>query len=108
MMRRRPVVVERRGPGLVGMVARTAVVAGTATMTSKAINNASANKQQQTATPDGQVQQGQAPVGQTPPASPAAPQSDVTAQLQQLAQMKQSGVLTDEEFQSAKAKILGS
>jgi len=42
-----------------------------------------------------------------PPAAPAAGGSDVMSQLQQLGQMKQAGLLTDEEFQAAKARLLG-
>ena len=42
---------------------------------------------------------------QAPP--PPAPEDDATAQLQNLAQLHTQGVLTDEEFAAAKAKILG-
>jgi len=41
------------------------------------------------------------------PAAPAAPADDTMAQLKQLADMKTSGLLTDEEFAAAKAKLLG-
>ena len=44
---------------------------------------------------------------QAPPAAPAAPADDSMAQLKQLADMKTSGLLTDEEFAAAKAKLLG-
>src|SRR5215472_13019423 len=126
MMRRR--AMARRGPGLVGTMARTAVVAGTATVTAKAVggamdSHAQAQQQQQAdamqAQADmqqmqGQMQDMQAQLAQQQPqAAPPAPapaaapdSSSITAQLQQLAQLKQSGVLTDEEFQAAKAKIL--
>ena len=39
-------------------------------------------------------------------AAPAAPAMDLTAELQKLASLKQAGVLTDEEFAAAKAKLL--
>jgi multidrug resistance efflux pump len=111
-------------------MARTAVVAGTATVTAKAVggamdSHAQAQQQQQAdamqAQADMQQMQAQmqevqaqlAQQQQQPAAAPvqapaAAPgTASVTAQLQQLAQLKESGVLTDDEFQAAKAKILG-
>jgi hypothetical protein len=129
-MRSRRPVVGRRGPGLVGTMARTAVVAGTATVTARAVggamdSHAQAQQQQQAdamqAQADmqqmqAQMQQMQAQLAQqqqqpavTPVQAPAAAldSASVTAQLQQLAQLKESGVLTDDEFQAAKAKILG-
>jgi hypothetical protein len=42
-----------------------------------------------------------------PAAAPAAPAADPTAELERLAQLHQSGVLTDDEFAAAKAKVLG-
>jgi hypothetical protein len=51
-----------------------------------------------------QAQQARAAAGAA--AAPAAGGADLTAQLQQLAQMKQSGILTDAEFDAAKAKLL--
>ena len=38
----------------------------------------------------------------------AAPGNDLTAQLEQLASLKQQGILSDEEFTAAKAKLLGT
>jgi hypothetical protein len=52
-----------------------------------------------------QAQQAQAAVAPAA-ASPAAGSPDMMAQLTQLAQMKESGVLTDAEFEAAKAKLL--
>jgi hypothetical protein len=88
--------------GLVRMAARTAVVAGTATAVSGRVQRRQAARydeqdQQQYAQQQAQYQQ--------PP--PAAPEEDATAQLQNLAQLHAQGVLTDEEFAAAKAKILG-
>jgi membrane protease subunit (stomatin/prohibitin family) len=50
-------------------------------------------------------QQAQAQQAQAPPA--AAPTKDVTAELQKMADLHKSGVLTDEEFAAAKKKLLG-
>jgi membrane protease subunit (stomatin/prohibitin family) len=52
-----------------------------------------------------QQQQAQAQQAQAPPA--AAPTKDVTAELQKMADLHKSGVLTDEEFAAAKKKLLG-
>jgi hypothetical protein len=92
----------RRGPGLVGMAARTAVVAGTAT----AVSGRTARRQQQKyATQDAQAQQGAAPMEQAPAA--AGEMDDTAAQLEQLAKLKQEGILTEEEFTAKKKQILG-
>jgi hypothetical protein len=98
--------------GLVRMAARTAVVAGTATAVSGRVQRRQAAKwEQQEYEQQAQYQQQQpqqyAPPPQqyAPPAPPA--EDDATAQLQKLAQLHTQGVLTDEEFASAKAKILG-
>ena len=52
-----------------------------------------------------QQQQAQAQQAQAPPA--AAPTKDVTVELQKMADLHKSGVLTDEEFAAAKKKLLG-
>ncbi len=124
-MRHRPIVVApRRRTGLLGTVARTAVIAGTATAVSRGMSNAmNASTQQRAqfqeyqsqqeaalrqAQIDDAVQQHLAAQQATPLPAPAAPPvNDMLAQLQQLAQMKQAGLLTDEEFIAAKAKLLG-
>jgi hypothetical protein len=121
MMRRRPVTM-RRGPGVLGTVARTAVIAGTATAVSRGVSGAMDSKaqaaqQQQAANQaalDTQAQLAalQAPqVAQAQPAPAPAPAAaatgtDLIGQLQQLAQLKEAGVLTDAELQAAKAKLL--
>lgn len=93
----------RRGPGLIGMAARTAVVAGTAT----AVSGRVARRQQQKyAGQDAAYVEQQSAAAQQG-AMEAAPAQDETAQIQQLAQLHASGALTDEEFAAAKAKILG-
>lgn len=80
-------------PGLLRGMARTAVVAGTATAVSNRVsrrqyNRWAADEQQYTE-------------------QPAAPADDTTAQLQQLADLKEQGILTNEEFAAKKRQILG-
>ena len=87
--------------GLLRMAARTAVVAGTATAVSGRVQRRQSEKyaaQDQQAYDQQQAQDQQAP---------PEPEDDTTAQLQNLAQLNKQGVLTDEEFAAAKAKILG-
>lgn len=121
-MRRRPM---RRGPGVVGTVARTAVVAGTATAVVggvKGHQQKKAYEQQQMADYEAQQQQAamdaaaaqavaqqQAAMQAAPPAAAPAPAatSDTMAELEKLAQMQQAGILSPEEFAAAKAKLLG-
>lgn len=88
----------RRGPGLVGAMARTAVVVGTA--------NAVSNKQQQKYAAQNAANAEQAaPVQEAAPA--AAPAGDLTAQLEALAKLRDQGILTEDEFSAKKAQILG-
>jgi len=88
--------------GLLRMAARTAVVAGTATAVSGRVARRQASKYDQ------QAQEQEAQAGPEPaPAAPAEPENDDMAKLQQLAQLHSQGVLSDEEFAAAKAKILG-
>jgi hypothetical protein len=89
MMRRRPIA---------RMAVRTTAVVGTAAV----VGGHMANRQAQAA----QAQAPQAaPEPQYAPA-PAAPAPDPIAQLTQLAALKDSGALTDAEFEAEKAKIL--
>jgi hypothetical protein len=91
----------RRGPGLVGMAARTAVVAGTAT----AVSGRTARRQQQKyASQDAAAQQQAPPMEQAPSGGGG---DDTAAQLEQLAKLKQEGILTEEEFTAKKKQILG-
>jgi membrane protease subunit (stomatin/prohibitin family) len=83
--------------GLLRMAARTAVVAGTATAVSGRVQRRQAARWEQ----EDADQYAQ----QAPP--PQAAEEDETAQLQKLAELHTQGVLTDEEFAAAKAKILG-
>ncbi len=122
----------RRGrPGLVGTMARTAVVAGTASAVvghsqskqmAKQQSAAEAQAAQQAAfesqaqVADMQAQLNAMQAQQAPPPPPAAPVAaapaaapagdDLMAQLSKLADLKAAGVLSDEEFAAAKAKLL--
>ena len=88
----------RRGPGLVGIAARTAVVAGTATAVSGGMRRRqAANAEQATA-------QAAAPAA----ATNGAVTDDTLERLERLAALHTSGVLTDGEFAEQKAKILGA
>jgi membrane protease subunit (stomatin/prohibitin family) len=92
--------------GLLRMAARTAVVAGTATAVSGRVSRRQDQRyaqQDQAAYDQQQAQQAQ----QQQAYAAAPPEDDSTAELQNLAQLHSQGVLTDEEFAAAKAKILG-
>jgi hypothetical protein len=122
-------MMRRRGrPGLVGLAARTAVVAGTAT----AVNNSMNNRQQAKAQDQWEQEQYQAAQQQAamnaaaqqavaqqmaaaPPPAPAAPAAaaaapaaevDIVASLQKLAALRDAGALSDAEFDAAKARLL--
>lgn len=97
-------------PGLLRGVARTAVVAGTATAVSNRVSRRQANRwQQQQDAEYYHQQQYQEPPVQYVAAAPAAPAApDPVAQLQQLASLRTQGVLTEAEFEAQKAKILAS
>ncbi|HTR70843.1 MAG TPA: SHOCT domain-containing protein [Mycobacteriales bacterium] len=90
-------------PGLMRGVARTAVVAGTATAVSNRVSRRQANRW---ASQDEQQQQYAAPPPAAPAPAPAAP--DPIEQLKQLAELHAQGVLTDAEFEAQKAKVLNS
>jgi hypothetical protein len=116
-------------PGLLRGVARTAVIAGTATAVSnrvsrRQLNRWSAQDQEQYAQNTYQqppayqqpppayqqpppAYQQPPPAYQQPPPAPAPP-PDPIAQLKDLAELKSQGILTEAEFQAQKAKILGS
>ena len=79
---------------------------GLALMAGVAVGRHAASQQAATQ----QQQQAQAQPMQAAPAAPmapVAPTKDVTAELQKLADLHKSGVLTDEEFAAAKKKLLG-
>jgi hypothetical protein len=101
--------------GLLGMAARTAVVAGTATHVA---GNVQRRQQRRWAEKDAAQQpqyeeqqpppqeQDAAPPPPPPAAAPAG--GDLVAQLKQLGELHTQGAITDEEFTAAKAKLLGS
>jgi membrane protease subunit (stomatin/prohibitin family) len=88
-------------------VARTAVIAGTAT----AVSNRTTRRQEGRWARQEQQQwdEQQRQMAAQPPAQAAAPsaEEDPMARLKKLGELHDSGVLTDEEFSAAKAKILG-
>lgn len=98
-------------PGLVGTMARTAVIAGTATATSNAVSRRQAARAEQRAQADAYQQEqayaAQAPAPPPPPAPAAPAGDDMIAKLGELGQLHQQGVLTDAEFAAAKQKLLG-
>ena len=85
-------------PGLLRGVARTAVIAGTATHVS---NNVSRRQAQRWASEDQPQQQ----VVQEAPQAPS--QDDVYVELEKLGQLKADGILTQEEFDAKKKQLLG-
>jgi membrane protease subunit (stomatin/prohibitin family) len=86
-------------------VARTAVVAGTATAVSNRVSRRQAGRWAEQEQQQWEQQQQQT-AAQAPPAP--AQQEDPMEKLRELGQLHESGVLTDEEFAAAKAKILSS
>ena len=101
----------RRWPGLVRAAATTAVVAGTAGAVRHrqdqkyAAKDQAAYDQQQAVYQQGVADAQAAPPVAAAPAAPAVP--DYAAELQQLAQLKGQGLITEEEFEAKKKQILG-
>jgi hypothetical protein len=83
-------------------MARTAVIAGTATSVSNRVSRRQARRW--AAEDPGYADPGYA---EPAPAAPAAPAADPIAQLKQLGELHAQGVLTDDEFAAQKAKLLG-
>jgi hypothetical protein len=92
-------------PGLLRGMARTAVVAGTATAVS---NRVSRRQGQRWAEQEAYEQQQAAPPPPAPAPAPAGGGEDRVQKLKELADLKDQGVLTEEEFAAEKARILGS
>ena len=103
-------MMRRRGPGLVRTVGRTAVIAGTATAVAGGVSHHQqqkyANQQQQQAAEQQaayeEQMQAQAAAAPAPTAEP-----DYVAELEKLSQLKNQGILTEEEFQAKKKQLLG-
>lgn len=107
-------------PGLIGGIARTAVIAGTATAVSGRVQRRQAERfagrdaqiyaeREQAYAQQVAPQQQYAAPAPAPAPTPAAPsQADVIAQLQQLGDLKAQGILTEDEFQAQKAKLLAT
>ena len=89
----------RRGPGLVRAAATTAVVAGTA--------GAVRHRQDQKYAAQDQAAYEQQMAAQAAAAPPAPAELDYAAELEQLAQLKAQGIITEEEFEAKKKQILG-
>ena len=85
-------------PSLLGTAARTAVVAGTASATINAVNRKKGAPEPEQTAP--------APVAAPAPVHASGLTDDTIAKLRQLGELHTSGVLTDQEFAAAKAKLL--
>ena len=83
-------------PGLLRGVARTAVIAGTATAVSNRVSRRQGERWQ--------AQESQEPQ----PQAAAQPEKSTIDQLKELGELREQGILTDEEFAAQKAKILGA
>ena len=95
-------------PGLLRGVVRTAAVAGTATAVSNRVSRRQAQRWGQQDAAQYYDEPEPTYAAPAPAAAPAAPAADPIQQLKDLAELKQQGILTDEEFAAQKAKILGS
>ena len=95
-------------PGLIRGVARTAVVAGTATAVSNRVSRRQANRWAAQEQPQYAQQPQYYEQPAAPPPAPEDDTSDKLEQLQQLGQLKAQGILTEAEFEAQKAKILYS
>ena len=111
-------------PGLVGTMARTAVVAGTATAVSGGMVRHAQKKEQaqqqdeyyeqqmmqqqidQAAAAAVAAQQAAAPVAAAPAAAAAPAEDPMVTKLKELAQLQSAGILSDDEFSAAKARLL--
>ena len=109
--------------GLLGMMARTAVVAGTATAVSNRVTRRQVGRwnqkaeaqayeeQQQAPPPEPEPQYQQAPPQQYAPAPPAPPapgaEPNLADEIQRLSTLKDQGILSEDEFTAAKSKLLG-
>lgn len=93
-------------PGLLRGVARTAVIAGTATTVSNRVSRRQYNKWAAQDAPPAPA--APAPVAAPAPAAAPAGGADRISQLKELGELKAQGILTEQEFTAEKARILGS
>jgi len=89
-------------PGLLRGVARTAVIAGTATTVSNRVSRRQGQRWAQQEAQEAPPQQAPAPA----PAPAAAAAPSMIDQLKELGELKSQGILTEEEFAAQKAKLL--
>ena len=94
-------------PRLLRGMARTAVVAGTATAVSGRVRRRQENRWAQQEEQQ-YAQQAPAPAAPAPAAAPAAGGSSMIDQLKELGELKAQGILTEDEFAAQKAKLLAS
>ena len=92
--------------GLIGGMARTAVVAGTATAVSNRVSRRQAGRWAAQEEPQAYQEQAYAPPPQQAAAPPADSGDDMMAQLEKLGELRAKGILTEEEFAAQKAKLL--
>jgi hypothetical protein len=96
-------------PGLLRGMARTAVVAGTATAVSNRVSRRQGERwARQGEYPYNEPEPTYAPPPPAPAPVAAAPVADPVQQLKDLAELKNQGIITDAEFVAQKARILGS
>jgi hypothetical protein len=94
-------------PGLLRGVARTAVVAGTATAVSNRVSRRQARRWGYMDEPQQQEpQQAYAPPPQQQYAPPPPQEEDPIAKLREYAKLHDDGILTDEEFEAQKRRLL--
>jgi hypothetical protein len=93
----------RQGPGLIGTAARTAVFAGTA----QAVGGRVQRRQQQRWAAEDQQQYAAEQAAAPPPQAAPAAAPDYTAELERLAQLRDQGVITPEDFEAKKKQLLG-
>ena len=98
-------------PGLLRGVARTAVIAGTATSVSNRVSRRQGQRWAASEQREAPPEYAPPPPAYAPPPPPSAPaqtSSDRISALRDLADLHSQGVLTDDEFSAEKAKILAS
>jgi hypothetical protein len=90
----------RRGPGLIGTAARVGVAAGVA-------GRVQHRQQQRWAAEEQAAHEGQAAAAPPPQAPAPASAPDYTAELQRLAELRDQGVISAEDFEAKKKQLLG-